>query len=44
MGWGTTALVITIDNDVEEMLRERAQRNHRSISKEIEHLVINAND
>jgi hypothetical protein len=43
-GRGTTALVITIDNDVEEMLRERAKRNHRSVSKEIEYLVINAND
>lgn len=33
-------ITISLSNDAEKMLRERSQRNHRSISKEIEHLII----
>ena len=32
-------ITISLSNDAEKLLRERAKRNMRSISKEVEHVV-----
>lgn len=34
-------ITISLGNDAEKKLRERAKRNLRSISKEVEYLILN---